>query len=83
MDIGKPQRIIMVEPLDVELPVEGATEAAPIRQEPKQAPPGPLGLLGLWRRIGRDIAHIDAKDLSVSRYSMSPQRWVSHPNTSA
>ena len=39
MDIGKPQRIIMVEPLDVEIPVEATREAAPIRREPKQAAP--------------------------------------------
>lgn len=41
MDIGKPQRVIMVEPLEVELPVKVANETDPVVPEPVSATPAP------------------------------------------
>jgi hypothetical protein len=39
MDIGKPQRVIIVEPLDVELPVEVAAEIEPVPSDDKTEAP--------------------------------------------
>jgi len=41
MDIGKPQRVIMVEPLKIELPLEVTTEEDPAMPEPAPAAPAP------------------------------------------
>ena len=37
MDIGRPLRVIVVEPLDVELPIDVAPEAGPDQTEPVAA----------------------------------------------
>ena len=41
MDIGKPQRVIIVEPLDVEVPAEIAAEVEPELSDDRTAPPAP------------------------------------------